>query len=294
MDVAMPLNMQSPIFDAIVSNEPSLLDGWTREQLDALSARQDLIFEPDLRLQSSRFIQLLSTAIGADDADTDFSAPHWKTVMEFLAEISRDRALQGFSPTETATFIFSLKQPLFSLLRKELISDPTALGETLWTATVLLDKLGLYTTEVFQTSREKIIKRQQAELLVLSTPVVKLWDGILAVPLLGAFDNERVESLIEILLNTIADTASDIAIVDITGVPIVDTMVAKNLLKMVSATKLMGAQCVISGIRPEIARTMVQMNVDLGDVVTVSTLAAALAYAFRRIGVKVVDKASMA
>jgi rsbT co-antagonist protein RsbR len=203
-----------------------------------------------------------------------------------LGGVSRSRAMQGFSPSETATFVFSLKQPLFVRLRQE-VKDAEALAEELWAATVLLDKLGLYTTEVYQKSREAVITRQQQELLELSTPVVRLWQGILAVPLIGVLDSACTQVVMESLLQEIVETGSAIAIIDITGVPTVDTLVAQHLLKTVSAARLMGADCIVSGIRPQIAQTIVQLGVILTDVVTKATLADAFALALQRLGLAV-------
>ena len=271
--------------------EKPILEDWLREQLAALTARQDLISEADLRRQSTDFLALFIPACRVGSF-TDITTPDWKAVLEFLAGASRSRALQGFSPSETATVVFSLKQPLFTRLRQELGADAEALADELWNATVLLDKLGLYTTEVFQKSREEIIKRQQAEMLDLSTPVVTLWEGVLALPLVGTLDSARTRIVMENILQSIVDTGSRIAIVDITGVPIVDTLVAQHLLNTVFAAKLMGAQCIISGIRPQIAQAMVHLGVEFGDVVTKATMADALGYAFQQIGVTVLNKAS--
>jgi rsbT co-antagonist protein RsbR len=269
--------------DMLTSDEQPILEDWLHEQLAALSARQDLISEPDLRRQSAEFLAIVTPACRAGNV-TDITTPEWKPVLDFLASVSRSRALQGFSPSETATFVFSLKQPLFARLRQELGADGLALADEMWNATVLLDKLGLYTTEVFQKSREEVITRQQADMLELSTPVVKIWDGIVAVPLIGTLDSARTQVVMQNLLQSIVDTGSSIAIVDITGVPTVDTLVAQHLLKTVAAARLMGAQCIISGIRPQIAQTMVFLGVAFGEVVTKATLADALGYAFRHIG----------
>ena len=206
---------------------------------------------------------------------------------DFLAAASRSAAIQGFTPSETATFVFSLKQPLFARLRQELGGDAATLAEEMWAASVLLDKLGLYTTEVFQRGREEMIRRQQMEILELSTPVVEVWEGILALPLIGTLDSARTQVVMENLLGSIVDTGSGIAIIDITGVPTVDTLVAQHLLKTVSAAKLMGAQCIISGIRPQIAQTMIHLGVAFGDVVTKASLSDALAFAFRQAGLVV-------
>ncbi len=189
----------------------------------------------------------------------------------------------GFSPSETATFVFSLKQPLFARLRAE-IRETDPLVDEMWAASTLLDKLGLHTTEVYQKSREEVILRQQQDMLELSTPVVELWDGVLALPLIGTLDSARTQVVMENLLQKIVQTGAGIAIVDITGVPTVDTLVAQHLLKTVAAARLMGADCIISGIRPQIAQTIVHLGVDLGSVVTKASLADAFVVALQRTG----------
>jgi rsbT co-antagonist protein RsbR len=286
----MPNDSPNRLAEILTRYEQPLLEDWLREQLAALTARQDLISEPDLRRQSAEFLSIFTPACRTGSL-TDITMPEWQHVLDFLGSVSRSRALQGFSPSETATVVFSLKQPLFKRLRQDLGNDAVALADEMWNATVLLDKLGLYTTEVFQKSREEVIKRQQMEMLELSTPVVKLWEGILAVPLIGTLDSTRTQVVMESLLQTIVDTGSSIAIVDITGVPTVDTQIAQNLLKTASAARLMGAQCIICGIRPQIAQTMVHLGVALGDVAIRATLADALTYAFRQIGCTVTKQA---
>jgi rsbT co-antagonist protein RsbR len=205
-------------------------------------------------------------------------------VREILTDLSRSRAQQGFTASETATFVFSLKQPLFARLRQELVENPDALAEEIWAATVLLDTLGLFTTEVYQQSREAVIARQQQELMELSTPVVKLWEGILAMPLIGTLDSARTQVIMESLLQQVVESEATIAIIDITGVPTVDTLVAQHLLKTVAAARLMGADCIISGIRPQIAQTIVQLGVDLNEVTTKASMAAAFRLALQRRG----------
>jgi rsbT co-antagonist protein RsbR len=205
-----------------------------------------------------------------------------------LSSLSRSRARQGFTPTETATFVFSLKQPIYDLLRREQKGEQ--LTETSWAATTVLDALGLYTTETYQKGREEIIARQQQELLELSTPVVQLWQGVLALPLIGTLDSARTQVVMESLLQAVVETGSQIAIIDITGVPVVDTLVAQHLLKTVAAARLMGADCIISGIRPQIAQTIVHLGVEINDVVTKATLADAFAVALTRIGLHVTRK----
>jgi rsbT co-antagonist protein RsbR len=211
-------------------------------------------------------------------------------VLGVLADISDRKARLGFSPSETATFVFSIKQPLFTLFRALL--DPETLASRIWEATLMIDRLGLLTTEMYQKSRNEIIERQQQELLELSTPVVELWHGILALPLIGTLDSGRTQVVMESLLQKIVDTGAALAIIDITGVPTVDTLVAQHLLKTVAAARLMGADCIISGIRPQIAQTIIHLGVELGDVTTKATLAAALSVALQRAGLKVVSSNS--
>jgi rsbT co-antagonist protein RsbR len=236
--------------------------------------------------QSREFIQALKKA--ADNGVTgDITGAEWEPVKEILAGISSSRARAGYSPSETASFVFSLKLPLFSVLRTEYGKDAQMLTDGVWEATILLDKLGLLTTELYQKTREDIIARQQQELLELSTPVVRLWDNILALPLIGTLDSSRTQVVMQNLLDTIVATRSDYAIIDITGVPVVDTLVAQHLLKTVSAARLMGADCLISGIRPQIAQTIIHLGVDLTNVTTKATLADAFAIALKRNGMNV-------
>lgn len=205
-----------------------------------------------------------------------------------LEALSRSRAALGLTPSETASFVFSIKEPLFELLRQKLASDPKRLAHEMWTATLLIDKLGLYTVESYLKNREAIILRQQQELLELSTPVVRLWEGILALPLIGTLDSSRTQTIMENLLEEIVAAGAEIAIIDITGVPTVDTLVAQHLIKTVAAARLMGADCIISGIRPQIAQTIVHLGLDLG-VVSKATMADAFALALRRLGKTVAE-----
>jgi rsbT co-antagonist protein RsbR len=233
--------------------------------------------------QARTFVKLLADALQKDHAE-DISAPAWAPIREMLAGISASRARQGVTPSETATFIFSFKRPLFASLRDEYERDADGLARELWTATALLDKLGLFTAEAFVKTREDIIFRQQRELLELSTPVVSLWENVLALPLIGTLDSERAQVVMESLLQRIVETGASLAIIDITGVPTVDTLVAQHLLKTISAARLMGADCIISGIRPQIAQTIVHLGVDLGNVVTKASLADAFQLALAKAG----------
>jgi len=277
-----PKEEKSRIPEIIARRESDLLADWMREQLAATTLRGDLMRESELREQSRQFLNLLIRAASQQPGLNDVAAPAWEEAREFLSGISRSRAHQGYTPSETATFIFSLKQPLFTMMRQELEGDPRKLADEMWVATALLDKLGLYTTEAYQKGREEVIRRQQQELMELSTPVVVLWEGILALPLIGTLDSARTQVVMESLLQKIVETGAGIAIIDITGVPTVDTLVAQHLLKTVSAARLMGADCIISGIRPQIAQTIVHLGVNLTDVITKSSLADAFAVALRR------------
>jgi rsbT co-antagonist protein RsbR len=237
--------------------------------------------------QSREFVRSLKAALQRNSSG-GISGADWAGVREFLLDFSSRRAKDGYTPRETASFVFSLKQPLFSALRNEFSADPQALADEVWLTTLLLDELGLLTTEAFQKSREEVILRQQKELLELSTPVVRLWENILALPLIGTLDSARTQVVMQNLLEAIVETRSDYAIIDITGVPVVDTLVAQHLLKTVAAARLMGADCLISGIRPQIAQTIIHLGVDLSEVTTKATLADAFELALRRSGNKVV------
>jgi rsbT co-antagonist protein RsbR len=256
-----------------------LVKAWMAELSAASHGR--LVNQETLTEQALELLNALHQAVQQAKSE-DIQGPNWARVREVLTEISRTQTKQGLTPTEVATFVFSVKRPLFQALEKETGKDAEALAKEIWNATLILDRLGLFTTEVALKAREEIIARQQTEMLELSTPVVKLWEGILALPLIGTLDSERTQVVMESLLEEIVRSGSNIAIIDITGVPTVDTLVAQHLLKTVAAARLMGAECIISGIRPQIASTIVHLGVNLGDVVTKATLADAFAIALRR------------
>lgn len=274
---------QASIIPEIVrKHETELKNEWVEEQLKSLSKRVKLN-EHELRDQSGEFLKRLGEALPS--GNFDFKGPEWAGMKELLDTISRLRAERGATPTEIAVFIFSFKRLLFERLRAELSIEPARLADEIWTATELLDQLGLYTTEVYQNNRNAVIRRQQQELLELSTPVVRLWKGILALPLIGTLDSARTQIVMESLLRELMETESSIAIIDITGVPAVDTLVAQHLMKTIAAARLMGADCFISGIRPQIAQTIVHLGVALPDVVTKASLADAFTLALRRLGI---------
>lgn len=245
------------------------------------------ISESELSTQTREFLGLLQTA--SADGIESIENKSWAPLLEFLEDVSRSRAIQGFTSEQTATFIFSFKKPLFERLRKEFGKDPQLLADEVWSTTELIDKLGMHTVKTFQKAREEVIARQQQEMLELSTPVVKLWDGILALPMIGTLDSARTQVVMETLLQRIVETGSNTAIIDITGVPTVDTQTAQHLLKTVSAIRMMGADCIISGIRPQIAQTIVHLGIDLQGVMTKATLADALALALKQSGLSIVN-----
>jgi rsbT co-antagonist protein RsbR len=275
----------NPLLEILQRDESTLLQQWIDGQINAPGFRPDRSTRQEVSDQSRRFLSLLREAVASGEAD--IHGPAWLSAREMLADLASARAMQGFSPSETATFIFSLKQPVYDGLSAALRNNPDQLARQAWQANDLIDRLGLYTTELFQRGREQVIVRQQQELMELSTPVVTLWHGVLALPLIGTLDSARTQVVMESLLQRIVDSGAAIAIIDITGVPTVDTLTAQHLLKTVAAARLMGADCIISGIRPQIAQTIVHLGVDLGTVVTKATLADAFAIALKRLGLTV-------
>ncbi|MBK5002094.1 STAS domain-containing protein [Pseudomonas sp. S31] len=268
--------------EALKHNQAQLLAQWTAA-LDANGATRN-IKEQTVLQETRDFLQLLIDGLQAGNG-TDIAASGWDETRRFLEKLSSTRAQLGHDSHQTVYFIFALKGPLFSLLQAHFSDDPARLAEQLWVVSELLDTFGMHTIRTYQKTREAVIKRQQEELLELSTPVVKLWDGVLALPLIGTLDSQRSQTVMESLLQRIVDTGSEIAIIDITGVPTVDTLVAQHLLKTVTAIRLMGADCIISGVRPQIAQTIVHLGLDLGTLTTKANLADALKLALKRLGV---------
>ncbi|MGF6273199.1 rsbT co-antagonist protein RsbR [Massilia sp. UYP11] len=276
------------ISQTILDQEAAIAAEWLA-QLEALNLRSNAAAREQLRSHCNQFLKAFGAATRAGELD-NVEHRSWDEVRDLLGEISSSRARSGSTPSETATFVFSLKQPLFARLRDSFAGDAEGLAVASWTITTLLDKMGLYTIEVFQKTKDQIIVRQQQELLELSTPVVKLWNGILALPLIGTLDSARTQVVMENILQKIVDTGAMIAIIDITGVPTVDTLVAQHLMKTIAAARLMGADCIISGIRPQIAQTIVHLGVNLEDVITKATLADAFLVALERTGASITIK----
>jgi rsbT co-antagonist protein RsbR len=268
--------------DVLIRRERDIADQWISLQAKE-DKRSSASEQQEAARKSREFLDALRSAVQTGRLD-DLSGSDWNRAKDILKDFSASRAKSGFTPTETAAFIFSLKKPIFAVLREEAGSNGDLLAENIWQTTELLDQLGLITMDAYQTTREEVISRQQQELLELSTPVVRLWENILALPLIGTLDSARTQIVMQNLLEAIVQTRSDFAIIDITGVPVVDTLVAQHLLKTVAAARLMGADCLISGIRPQIAQTIIHLGVDLTNVTTKATLADAFAIALKRSG----------
>jgi rsbT co-antagonist protein RsbR len=277
--------MASKLAEVLSKKDGEILSKWLQQQ-SASGRKGSAAEQQETTRKSQEFLNGLKGAVGKGSID-DISGPDWAAVRDLLLELSSTRAKGGYTPTETATFVLSLKKPLFTALRED-GNNADDLADAVWQTTELLDKLALLTTETYQRTREDLISRQQEELLELSTPVVRLWDNVLALPLIGTLDSARTQVVMQNLLDAIVETRSDFAIIDITGVPTVDTLVAQHLLKTVAAARLMGADCLISGIRPQIAQTIIHLGVDLSNVTTKATLADAFAIALRRSGQMVV------
>lgn len=272
----------TPIAAILKNNQKDILDNWIKNQI-ADADRSEGISDEVIKNNSNQFFKLFIEATKNGNLE-DVDSKEWEAVKTMLSELSASRAVQGSSPTETANLIFALKKPIFVALNADIGDSSPDLAKATWEITILLDKLGMYTTEVYQRSREAIIRRQQKDMLEMSTPVIKIWEGILAVPLIGTLDSSRTQIVMEALLQAIVETGAKITILDITGVPTVDTQTAQHLIKTVSAARLMGADCIISGIRPQIAQTIVHLGIDIYDITTKATMADAIDEALSRNG----------
>ncbi|WP_245925398.1 STAS domain-containing protein [Arcticibacter pallidicorallinus] len=268
------------------SKKKAILEQWMKNQLADDSLREDLISNEELRSQSEELISALVGNLSMADL-TDLDSDEWSPVIEILGGISITRARQGFTPRETGNFVFTLKEALLTVLQAEISDNPQLLFEESMKINRLMDSLSVVTFETFIKGREEVILRQTDEIADISTPVIRVWDGILALPIIGTLDSARTQIVMENLLQEIVETGSSIAILDISGVPAVDSLVAQHLIKTVSATRLMGAECIISGIRPEIAQTVVHLGIDLSNIITKASLASALAYAFKSMRLEV-------
>ncbi len=275
------------IQDLLRAKEKELLAAWLQAQLANITLREDLMSEEELRQQSTEFLRAFVKAIGSGNLE-DITTTEYTPITKLLQEISRSRAGQGYTPTETATFIFSLKDSILELMQAEFTTDSEILNIESIRISKLLDKLGLVTFEEYARGREALITDQQAAMMELASPIVNIWDKILAVPVIGTLDSRRTQVILENLLHKIVESGSKIAIIDITGVAVMDTLVATHMMKTVAAVKLLGAEAVVTGIRPEVAQTVVHLGVELGAVVTRASLADGLAYAFAKLNMKVI------
>jgi rsbT co-antagonist protein RsbR len=278
--------MKTDIAKLLQKKKKQLLESWMTKQLSDAMLREDLMSNEDLREQSNELLDELLKAIATDHAE-DIDAPAFELVKEVLSGISISRAKQGFSPRETGIYVFSLKEAIQQVLKEEIKDDMQLLYQSTLSFNKLLDSLGVVTFETFIKGREQVILRQTDEITEISTPVIQVWEGILALPIIGTLDSARTQVVMENLLQEIVETGSTIAILDISGVPAVDSLVAQHLIKTVAATRLMGAECIISGIRPEIAQTVVHLGIDLSNIVTKASLASALKHAFSMLRLEV-------
>jgi len=271
--------MKVDISKLLKKKKKEIFESWLNNQLLDESLREDLISNEEMREQGNALLDALLNAISSTNI-ADPSSAEFEPVNDILQGLSISRARQGFSPRETGAFIFSLKDAVIHILQVEIQNDPVVLYEVMLKISRLFDRFSVVTFETFIHGREEVILRQTDEITEISTPVIRVWDGILALPIIGTLDSSRTQVVMEALLQEIVETSSSIAILDISGVPAVDSLVAQHLIKTVAATRLMGAECIISGIRPEIAQTIVHLGIDLSKIMTKSTLAAALKYSF--------------
>lgn len=280
--------MKNDSIKTLQRKKKAILEQWMKNQLEDENLREDLMNNEDLRVQSEELVDGLVDSL-SDKNISDVQSAEFDKVRDILSSISISRAKQGYSPRETGAYVFSLKDAIITTLQAE-VKDPTELFETTVRVGRVIDSLGVITFETFIKSREEVILRQTDEITEISTPVIRVWDGVLALPIIGTLDSSRTQVVMENLLQEIVESGSSIAILDISGVPAVDSLVAQHLIKTVNATRLMGAECIISGIRPEIAQTVVHLGIDLSNIITKSTLASALKAAFTMLKLEVVKK----
>lgn len=280
--------MKNEAVKILKKGKKHILESWMNHQITNETLREDLMSNEELRSQSEELLNAFTDSL-SDSSIDDPADGEFEQVMDILDAISISRAKQGFTPRETGAFVFSLKDALLETLQQEL-KDPQELYSQSLKVSKLIDSFGINTFETFIRGREEVILRQTDEITEISTPVIQVWNGILALPIIGTLDSARTQVVMENLLQKIVDTGSQIAILDISGVPAVDSLVAQHLIKTVSATRLMGAECIISGIRPEIAQTVVHLGIDLSDVQTKSTLENALKTAFAMLQLKVLPQ----
>lgn len=283
--------MKNEAVKILQKKKKTILENWLKFQLNDEGLREDLMSNEELRAQSEDLLNALIDNL-VDETLDEPDHYGYEPVFDVLNAISISRGKRGFTPRETGNFVFSLKDSLISALQQE-IKDPQELYLQSMKVHKVVDHLAAHTFETFIKGREDVILRQTDEISEISTPVIRLWDGILALPIIGTLDSGRTQVVMENLLQKIVETGSSIAILDISGVPAVDSLVAQHLIKTVSAARLMGAECIISGIRPEIAHTVVHLGIDLSNVATKSSLASALTKAFGMLQLRVTKAAKV-
>ena len=271
------------VLQLIGQHQEQIITEWLQEA-GAGSSRLSEAGRRTMRGEAQEMLQAVQEGLGAGGEPEAFQAAPWTALRGTLEGLSRSRAAAGQSAGDTSLFVLAFKRPLFGLVQRQMAGSPERQMLAVWTVSSLVDRMAQWTVATYQQTREEIIKRQQQDLLELSTPVIKLFEGVLAVPMIGTLDSSRTQVVMETLLQRIVETGSKLAIIDITGVPTVDTLVAQHLLKTVSAIRLMGAECIISGIRPQIAQTIVHLGIDLQGVASKATLADALQLALEQQG----------
>jgi rsbT co-antagonist protein RsbR len=283
--------MKTDIVKVLQKKKKQILEDWINGQIADAGLRESIMTNDELREQSNELLNALLNNLTESNIN-DPQSSDFESVHEILSGISISRARQGFSPTETGIYVFSLRDALLKTIQSEIKNDAAAVLDGSAKINRMMDQLGIITFETFIKGREEVILRQTDEITEISTPVIQVWEGILALPIIGTLDSARTQIVMENLLQQIVETESTIAILDISGVPAVDTLVAQHLIKTVAATRLMGAECIISGIRPEIAQTVVHLGIDLSNIITKSTLASALKYSFSmlRLDVRKIQK----
>lgn len=271
------------LLQLLTQHQEQIVAEWLQEAGSASSRITDS-GRRAMRTEAEDILNGLREALRNDADPEQFQATHWTGLRQTLEALSRSRVAQGQSAGDTSQFVLVLKKPLFKAVQKDMSGQADRQMATVWQASSLVDRMAQWTVTTYQQTREEVIKRQQQDLLELSTPVIKLFEGVLAVPMIGTLDSSRTQVVMETLLQKIVETGSRLAIIDITGVPTVDTLVAQHLLKTVSAIRLMGAECIISGIRPQIAQTIVHLGIDLQGIATKASLADALELAMEQQG----------
>ncbi|MDQ3585378.1 MAG: STAS domain-containing protein [Pyrinomonadaceae bacterium] len=271
------------VAELLAERREEILNLWIKERLESDEFRDELISKKLLRQQSQQILEMAANAI-RESAGAGFDHAAFDELRQFLNEISYNRAIKGYTLVENATYITALRNVLRPMIVKDLSGDPEALVRELSYMADTVDRMSLVMIENFIRSREEIIRQQRADMLELSTPVIKVWDKILTLPIIGTLDSRRAQMMMEALLQRIVDSGSTVAILDITGVRTMDTLVANHLIKTVTAARLMGARCILTGVSPAIAQTMVQLGIDLSQITTRAQMSDGIKLALEMVG----------